>query len=214
LALYLNNCIDKATMELQEREDTVQLVHSALLIRPGNGKRLVAACYASRGSGKTQLVRCFLASKRSEAVMCGRVIVRCCEKAHHSNEKWMQQVQEGNVYDGFCELIRTHVLSVTGIAQDPSHYRNPIEVYQTWISETSKHYGIGADRTDVNPLIALDTCEIIASVVDKTRRHATSGKPHTLLESLCLAVPPPHGIFVIGCNATISTDALFLTCAR
>jgi hypothetical protein len=41
--------------------------------------------------------------------------------------------------------------------------------------------------------------------------HGESREPYTLLKAFCLAVPPPYGIFVIGCNAKMKVDSLFLT---
>jgi hypothetical protein len=211
LTLHLNNLIDKATMKLQERKDALQLLDTALLEFPGSQKRLVVICYSPRGSGKTQLVKWFLATRRSDAMKCGRVIVRCCDKGRRG---WMQQVKDGNVDEGLCALILMHVSSVTGRAQDASCYLTPEMAYASWIRETSEYFSIPAGMANVEPLIVLDTCEKLALDNHKTLRHETTKKPYTLLEAFCLAVPSPHRIFAIGCNAMISTDEVFLTMAN
>jgi hypothetical protein len=126
----------------------------------------------------------------------------------------MQQVEDSNVNEGLCALIRMHVSSVTGREQDESSYSNPEMAYASWIRETSEYFGIPAGMANVEPLIVLDTCELLALDNHKTLRHKMSGTPYTLLEAFCLAVPSPHRIFAIGCNAMISTDEVFLTMAR
>jgi hypothetical protein len=123
LRKYVNNCADNGSMKLQERNDAFQLLESALSARYVSGKRRVVYCYSPRGHGKTQFIKYFVTHQRANAMKCGRLIVRCCDRG---GDGWVQQVLEGNVSEGFCEMIRTHVCSVTGRKQNSSHYSNPL----------------------------------------------------------------------------------------
>ncbi|CUG93690.1 Bodo-specific multi-copy gene family, putative [Bodo saltans] len=115
---------------------------------------------------------------------------------------------------GLCELIRMHVVSITGYPQDPSHYCDPQTAYSTWMSETASYFQIPVGM-QCDPLIFLDTCEVLAQHDHKYRVHKSSGKPYTLLEAFCIAVPSPHGIFVAGTNFSLPvTDPMYVTMAN
>ncbi|CUG11135.1 Bodo-specific multi-copy gene family, putative [Bodo saltans] len=236
---YIDNNEEPADMKLQERDDVLAKLESALSTQPGSEKRNVAFSYSQRGSGKTQFLKYFVATRRKEALQYGRVIVRCCAKAIYEKNKhslsemsWYSLVLKDRAAqttspatvvaaasssdEGLCELIRTHVFDVTGIRQDPSNYCDPKTAYATWMNETARHFNINSETNDVAPLIVLDTCELLGQELHNTLVHKSStGKPYTLLEAFCLAVPSPHGIVVVGCNAQIaSTDAVLLTKAN
>lgn len=241
LGAHVNNVVDKAAMPLQERAQQLEATVKALEAQPGSEKRKVVFSYSPRGTGKTQFIKHFVATHRADALKCGRVIVRCCDKASHeshdkSRSPWFAQVMSDELTqrnddaitsstgsapalnstdEGFCHLIQIHVEKVTGRPQDRSHYTNPTEAYKTWMSETELYFEIPRTKKGVEPLIILDTCECLAELEHKSLVHKTSGKRYTLLEAFCLAVPSPFGILVMGCNANIdATDPVFLTMAN
>ncbi|CUG05417.1 Bodo-specific multi-copy gene family, putative [Bodo saltans] len=65
--------------------------------------------------------------------------------------------------DGLCELIRSHVESVTGRYQPKSNYTSRKVAYETWMQETALHFGIRYDMKKMDPLIVLDSCEVLDS---------------------------------------------------
>ncbi|CUG85291.1 Bodo-specific multi-copy gene family, putative, partial [Bodo saltans] len=189
LATHVNNVIDSAAMPLQERNSALDAMSRALSPAIGSELRNIAFCSSPRGSGKTQFLKHFVFTKRAEAMKCGRVIVRCCDKtAHETKDKsrpsWIAQVLQAqhsltanSIDDGLCELIRTHVECVTGTQQTSSNYRDPHTAYATWMSETARHFNIPKDKSNVDPLIILDTCEILSEHDHKSLVHKHSGKP-------------------------------------
>ncbi|CUE63850.1 Bodo-specific multi-copy gene family, putative [Bodo saltans] len=195
---HLRHSIDAPAMVTQERTSHFDSLAKALSTQ---GMRKIAYCNSPRGSGKTQFLMSFIDTKCAKAMKCGRVIVRCCDIAGHekrdpSRPPWLELAKHGASANGLCELIRTHVGSVTGCYQDPLHYRDPDTAYATWMSETANYFNIPEGEEHVDPLILLDTCELLA-------QREPHGKPQTMLESFCLAVPAPYGIVVVGCDATV-----------
>lgn len=79
-------------MRLQERDAALERLHQALMPRLSSDKSNVVFSYSQRGSGKTQFIKYFLATKRSEAIKCGRVIVRDCAK--ETNKAWLMWTKE------------------------------------------------------------------------------------------------------------------------
>ncbi|CUE63735.1 Bodo-specific multi-copy gene family, putative [Bodo saltans] len=222
LESYLREHVDPKTenaeMPLQERELLLEHVNKGLARKDGSEKREVVLSYSPRGSGKTQFLKWFVHQKRSEAMKCGRVIVRCCgvttrgkpqplwlTKVLQVSKKNKNQQPQGSSDDGLCELIREHVESITGYLQDPSHYTTPDEAYATWKRETAWWFGIPPSKENVDPLIILDTCELLAEHEHKSLVHPPSetaeATPFTLLEAFCLAMPSPHSIVFIGSSA-------------
>lgn len=108
---------------------------------------------------------------------------------------------------GLCELIRSHVQSVTGRYQQTSDYDDSDKAYASWIRETKSHFNI-PDRVTMDPLIVLDTCEVLDETDCKHKMRTT------MLESFCRAIPAPHKIFVIGCNARMQSVGLAATLAN
>ncbi|CUG89371.1 Bodo-specific multi-copy gene family, putative [Bodo saltans] len=229
LAKHVNNVLDSPMMELQDRHGNLTALDAALSTHSRTTEtRNVAFCSSPRGTGKSQFIKWLVFMKRLDAMKCGRVIVRCCDKtAHDSTDRkrptWIAQVLEDRALTqarkfhaqqsdatstaaGLCELIRTHVEAVTGASQELSHYCDPQTAYATWMSETTRHFKIPKDKSNVDPLIILDTCEILSEHDHKSLVHKHSGKPYTLLEAFCLAVPAPHSILAIGCNAQIDAS--------
>ncbi|CUE63824.1 Bodo-specific multi-copy gene family, putative [Bodo saltans] len=169
----------------------------------------VVCCCSPRGSGKTNLLMCLAQTMYPGAMEHGLVIVRCCDAAAHekcdpSRQSWLELVRNGAAVEGLCELIRTHVASVTGRPQDPSCYSEPKQAYKMWMSETKKFFGTPNGDENMEPLILLDTCELLAQHEHNSLKRKASGKPYTALEALCFAVPAPHGIVVVGCDANIT----------
>ncbi|CUG89378.1 Bodo-specific multi-copy gene family, putative [Bodo saltans] len=214
-------------MKIQERTAQVNKVEVALSPQPGSEVRSIAFCSSPPGTGKTQFIKHFVFEKRAQAMKYGRVIVRCCDKTESGmDDKWLKKVREdcatnsrpsaGNSTDeALCELIRTHVESVTGSAQTPSNYRDPHTAYATWMSETARHFNITADNTNVDALVIIDTGETLSQHDHKSLVHKHSGKPYTLLEAFCLAVPSPYGILVVGCDIAIElVDPTYLSKAQ
>ncbi|CUG92569.1 Bodo-specific multi-copy gene family, putative [Bodo saltans] len=230
LRRHLNNVVDSAAMALQERMKHLDVVVKALSEPHERQKHLVVSVSSPRGTGKTQFIKWFVSTSRVNAVKYGRVIVRCCDKGSHegkSQSLWFDRVMKcatscastasmiNTIDEGLCELVRIHVESVTGTLQDASNYRDPQAAYATWISETARHFEIPSDTMDVDPLIILDTCELLSEHDHHSLVHQLTGKPCTLLEAFCMAVPAPYGIFVSGCNATIdTTDTTYLAKAN
>ncbi|CUE63795.1 Bodo-specific multi-copy gene family, putative [Bodo saltans] len=226
----LNNTSDSAAMPLQERTEQLNFLDAALSPQPGSVVPRVVFCSSPRGSGKTQFIKWFVSQKRAEAMKYGRVIVRCCDKTSHqtrSLSSWMNLLLESRLSEKpasrqprpptnvLCQLICAHVEAVTGSPQNSSNYGDPKTAYATWMSETARCFGIPSSAgTTVDPLIILDTCELLAEH-DHNGLVKSSGKPYTLLEAFCLAVPAPYGIFVVGCNAQIdTTDPKYLSMAN
>ncbi|CUG92548.1 Bodo-specific multi-copy gene family, putative [Bodo saltans] len=222
LRRHLGNGIDSAPtvmMTLEQRAQQLDLLEGALSSQLGSDQRNIAFISSPRGTGKTEFLKWFVFMKRAEAVKCGRVIVRCCDKSSHDTNgatpSWMHLVcrsssdrsaPANSTDEGLCALIRTHVESVTGNPQDPTKYNNPQSAYATWMSETARHFNIPAGKKNVDPLIILDTAELLSQHDDhQTPSRKSSGKLYTLLESFCLAVPDSYSIFVMGCNANIDT---------
>ncbi|CUG92566.1 Bodo-specific multi-copy gene family, putative [Bodo saltans] len=228
---HLSSTAHCAEIPRREQEKLLALFELGLSHRIGSEKRGAALCHSRRGSGKTLLVKDFVNHKRSEAMTCGRVIVRCCDVTTRGNPQplWLTKVlqdckqnqQSGgssNSTDaGLCELIRAHVESITGYPQNPSQYITPNDAYATWKRETAWWFGIPPAKENVDPLIILDTCELLAEREHKFLEHAASGiaakTSYTLLEAFCLAIPSPHGIGFVGCNATFD-DRFSLTLAN
>jgi hypothetical protein len=208
---HVNNSGDRGDMKLQQRDDVLGLLDSKLDFHPASPKRNVVCCFACRGSGKTQLIKRFVVGHRMDAAKCGRVIVRCCEKA---KGEWIELCLRGRPEEGLCELVRMHVEEVTKKAQDKRLYSTPGAAYAMWVTETAACYSIPQGATKMRPLIILDTCEVLAAEMHPTQTHTSSGKRYTLLEAFCFAVPAPESIFVIGCNAGITSTDLVLTAAN
>lgn len=210
LCKHLTTTSMNAAMKLQERTGPLTKLNNALSVYAGMPN--IAFSSSPRGCGKTQFIKGFVSSHRAAALKCGRVIVRCCDKGRNdfpqstasSVSKGSTSIEEKAV---LCELIRKHVHEVTGRLQDESAYRDPPTAYATWISETARFFEIPPNAENVDPLILLDTCEFLAQDDHKSLVHECTRKPYTLLEALCLAVPAPYGIFVIGCNARINARA-------
>jgi hypothetical protein len=78
LNAHLNNIDSAASVALQERDAYLVELDKGLSLKDKKG---IAVCYAMRGSGKTQLIKYFVHSRRLNAAAAGRVIVRCCERA-------------------------------------------------------------------------------------------------------------------------------------
>ncbi|CUG85303.1 Bodo-specific multi-copy gene family, putative, partial [Bodo saltans] len=187
LSRYVNNIADSSSMPVQERTTQLDALVNALSAQRSSENRIIVYCTSPRGTGKTQFLKWAVFMRYSEAMRCGRVIVRCCDKAaHDGGDKtqlpWITQVLEdrsssstplerSSVDDGLCELIRTHVESVTGSRQDQTNYRDPHTAYATWMSETARHFNIPKDKSNVNPLIILDTCEILSEHDHKSLVH-------------------------------------------
>ncbi|CUG92975.1 Bodo-specific multi-copy gene family, putative [Bodo saltans] len=228
LSFHLSDVTTTNDMVLQDREAQLNKLSENLRADLFEGSmRKIVYSYSPRGSGKTQLVRCFLSTKRAIAVKWGRVIVRCCDRAAH--EPWALLVKSEAKIDataarnsvdcmphtdkGLRELIRTHVEAVTGRRQTLSNYLDAGTAYNTWISETAAYFGIPANVSGVDPLIVLDTCERLAEHEHDSMLHWDGynvARPYTLLDAFCRCVRSPHCIFVIGC-AKIDAEIMPLT---
>ncbi|CUE63749.1 Hypothetical protein, putative [Bodo saltans] len=218
--------------------NSLRNVDRALSPKSGSEKRNIV-CSASSTGNNTWLLTCFVSIKRAPAMRCGRVIVRCCRKsrrierpspkqqAPHHQPSWIDRVLEDekgattrpdkihSINEGLCELIRMHVAAVTGMWQDPSKYCDPCTAYATWISETAWFFGIDEGMRNLDPLIILDSCEILCECAHKTYVHTTSGKPYSMLEAFCLSVPSPYSILAVGCDVKIdTTDPVMLAIAN
>lgn len=216
----------------QEYAKQMDALERALSGQPGSEKRNVAFCYSPHGTDKTQFLANFVRQRRAEAMSCGRVIVRCCDKEARegiTGGSWFERVMQdkatsvathsakvGVSDEGLCALVRTHVESVTGNPQDKSKYSDPQAAYKMWISESARFFDISRDKEDVEPLIILDSCQVLGKHNHKFLVHRSSGKPYTLLEAFCLTIPSPYGIFVIGSSegAIDTTDPVLLTMAN
>ncbi|CUE63816.1 Bodo-specific multi-copy gene family, putative [Bodo saltans] len=212
---------DRASIELSDR------VEKALKPIAGSEKRRIVFCSSSSGSGKTEFVKLFTSSRRAAAMKCGRVIVRCCAK---QQTQWVSGVMaeslkkhedmpgllpKNSIDRALCELVRAHVELVTGYPQDPSNYCDPQTAYATWVKETARCFRIAEETVTMQPLIILDSCEVLAREHHKYLVHRSSGKPYTMLEAFCLSVPSPYGIFVIGCETNVNTsDPVLLALAN
>ncbi|CUG92564.1 Bodo-specific multi-copy gene family, putative [Bodo saltans] len=212
LRTNLNNVSDSANMPLQERTQQLNALARALSSQPGSETRQIAFSSSPRGSGKTQFIKWFVFKKRADGMKFGRVLVLCCSKAEGTS--LLARIIHGTVMTAadstdhaLCELIRNHVESVTGKPQDERNYSNPHSAYATWIRETSRHFRIPDHMENMEPLIILDTCELLAQHDHHSFVHnvTTGQKPFTMLEALCLSVPSPYSLFVTGCNARIDT---------
>ncbi|CUG92543.1 Bodo-specific multi-copy gene family, putative [Bodo saltans] len=201
----------------------------ALAPKPGCELRNVAALSAPQDS-RNKIIKKFVSQERLDALKYGRVIVRCCKKAARKKEfSWCKQVlvdraspwtetsarSSHSVDAGLCELIRTHVELVTSYPQDPSHYCDPQTAYATWMKETARCFRIAEETVTMQPLIILNSCEVLARENHKHLVHRSSGKPYTLLEAFCLSVPSPYSIFVSGTNIVLNEtmDSTFATMA-
>ncbi|CUE63872.1 Bodo-specific multi-copy gene family, putative [Bodo saltans] len=224
------NMFDRMDVPLQSHENMFDSMEQALSPKMGS-ERTIVICSAPRNSGKTTLLKRFVVAKLSDAMKCGRVIVRCCDVAASiGTNEWIAQVLEAratasgvglrepigsHVESGLCELIRTHVEAVTGLPQEPSAYCDPQTAYTTWMSETARHFKIPLGKENVDPLIILDSCEILSRHSHKSMVHKSSGEPYTLLETFCLKVPSPHGILVFGSHARFDpSDPILLFSAN
>ncbi|CUG88211.1 Bodo-specific multi-copy gene family, putative [Bodo saltans] len=217
--LYLEKHLEtdaSPAMRLQERDRQIMELDNVLTVPRGTARRVVVFSNSIRGSGKTEFLKSFVLTRRLEALKCGRLIVRCCRKAQDTrnpDRAWMTRVLEDSATnststtlnatdEGLCDLIRTHVESVTGSPQDASNYSNSASAYGSWIRETKTHFKM-QDNHDVDPLIILDNCELLAQHHHKSFVNKPAGRPFSLLEALSLAVPAPYGIFVIGSFGTM-----------
>ena len=210
---HLNNNYDNASMPLQERESTLDTLEKCVAHITDSQKRNVVYCYSCRGTGKTQFLKRFVVKKKPKAAEHGRVIACCCEKM--KNADWIERCLAGDVTAGLCELVRYHVEYVTGQVQDKELYKTPADAYKRWRDETAKRFGIDAKADDeMRPLILLDTCEMLAERRHPRLTHTSTREKYTLLEALCLEVPAPESIFVIGCNAGINATTFVLTSAN
>lgn len=232
---YLGNAavphLDAAAL-MTKQEDLGELckrAERALSVLRGSEKRNIASYSSPQTTRNTQLVKSFVHSKRADAIKCGRVIVRSCKT--EADSSWMASVQEERarslhytsspgaserspIQRGLCELIRSHVESVTDCPQSRSNYAHPQIAYASWISETARCFNIHPEG-NVSPLIILDSCEFLSMHDHNSLVHKHSATPYTLLEAFCLAVPSPHSIFVVGCDAKIDTsDPLMLAIAN
>ncbi|CUG86805.1 Bodo-specific multi-copy gene family, putative [Bodo saltans] len=211
---------DSAEMLLQERAEQLDIADRWLRLTLGSEKRQVALCYSPQGSGKSQFVKSFVHEKRAEAMKCGRVIVRCCDVATQKKPQpsWLSHVlrdcnehqRPANAHnstdDGLCELVREHVEAVTGFTQDAFEYRDSRAAYAMWIKETARCFGFKEEIEDIEPLIMLDTCELLAEHKHHSHKHK-SGVPNMLLEAFCLAMPSPKGRGLFsGCNAKFDEE--------
>ncbi|CUG86749.1 Bodo-specific multi-copy gene family, putative, partial [Bodo saltans] len=222
LCKCLNNRKFPCSMPLQDRDDpSDELTFFLEKDYKGSEKRCIISCFSPRGSGKTQFIKHYFFKFHEEAIKHGRVIVRCCDNA--LNATWMQLVKAGeegkqpldHATAGLCELIRSHVQSVTGRDQKLSDYDDSDKAYASWIRETNSHFIIPVGVT-MDPLIVLDTCEVLGETDCKHHMHKRKrpGTPYTLLEVFCRAIPAPHKIFVIGCNARMQYGDVAATLAN
>ncbi|CUG89375.1 Bodo-specific multi-copy gene family, putative [Bodo saltans] len=218
LAQRLNNA-DSAEMHLWERTEQLIKLTKALSPHPGSNKCQIVFSSSPRGSGKSQMIKWFVSNKREDGMKHGRVIVLCCDKERQSH---LARMIAGSVdittfltEQALCDLVRAHVQSVTGNPQDPRHYLTPHLAYATWISETARHFKIPEGQKEMEPLIILDTCDLLSQHQHQSLVHKSTGKPYTLLETLCRSVPPPYGIFVVGGHAHIEmSDPAYLATAN
>ncbi|CUG92570.1 Bodo-specific multi-copy gene family, putative [Bodo saltans] len=142
-----NNLTNPSDSDIKSRELSTQLDQAvrALTSKPGSEIRNVAFLSTPEGSGGNMWLHF------KEALKYGRVIVRCCDKsAQDRTSQWLKLVMadrlslssteapamDSHLTDaGLCELIRMHVVSITGYPQDPSHYCDPQTAYSTWMSD-------------------------------------------------------------------------------
>ncbi|CUG42687.1 Bodo-specific multi-copy gene family, putative, partial [Bodo saltans] len=224
LSEYLINKRFPCSMALQDRAEASKHLTELLdKVHEASNKRCIISCFSPRGSGKTQFVKYYFFKFHEEAIKHGRVIVRCCDKAESGGERWIKLVMEGkykrtpldHATAGLCELIRSHAQSVTGLDQQKSDYDTNEKAYASWIRVTKSHFNI-PDGLAMNPLIVLDTCEVLGVTDCKHEVHKTTrpGTPYTLLELFCSAIPSPHKIFVIGCNARMQYVGMAATFAN
>ncbi|CUG89370.1 Bodo-specific multi-copy gene family, putative [Bodo saltans] len=209
-AAQLNSSVVDVTASLRALEQ-------ALASPPGSEKRNIVFSQTAR-----RCTRSLLFQKRPYAMRCGRVIVRSCATKTQSREggEWLEPLlgmasHAFNAADAsLCELIRAHVESVVGLAQDPSKYCDPQSAYATWMSETAWYFGIEEETESMRPLIMLDNSEVLARIEHTSLVHESSGNPYTQLEALCLAIPSPYSIFVNGDGHIDTTDHLTLSIAN
>ncbi|CUG92565.1 Bodo-specific multi-copy gene family, putative [Bodo saltans] len=216
LALWLGNHNSGAAMVLQERALQLGSLRRALARQPGSEKRTIVTISSPCGSGKTQLIKRLVSVNHVDATKRGRVIVRCCSTtaADKDSERssWLTALLTNHSIDAaLCELVRTHVASVTGHPQDPSKYCDPQAAYATWMSETARYFRIQSQEESMDPVIILDTCEFLADRDHTFLVHKFNGKPYSLLEAFCLAIPSPYRILVVGTTVRIdTTDPIML----
>jgi len=220
LTKHLNNELTHADVRLQERDEYLQTMQDELSPTI-TGKTKIVFCYAMRGSGKTQLIKRFVYSRRLKAASAGRVLVRCCDRASKSGPLWLKLLlgatSTAEVRAALCRLIMEHVEEVTRRREDASHYTTVDAAYSQWgVATKTAFAGVFEDVShsadDLSPLILLDTCEILAGKKGFSVHEGGTG--YTLLEELCFAIPSPHAIFVTGCNASVDNTGLSLTKAH
>lgn len=198
---------------MRARASTFKALNHALSPFTGSEKRNVVV---SASAGGQLFLKQFLSQHRADAMKCGRVIVRCCNVA--ASEGWMNLVKKdgasvqlkshtnpsshmNSMDKGLCELIRSHVESVTGMPQQPFNYCDTHTAYKSWMKETAWFFRISDDATNVAPLIILDNCEVLSQTHHKSFVHGPTRTPYTLLEAFCLAIPSPYSILAMGCKA-------------
>ncbi|CUG92568.1 Bodo-specific multi-copy gene family, putative, partial [Bodo saltans] len=192
-----------ATVSRRRKKDymfDLSMLDRAMSPKLGSDQRNIAR-YHCKGNGML-LIREFLSSKRLTAAKKGRVIVSSCKSP------WVTRLLSGAVDSAdvaMCELIRTHVESITGLPQDPSKYCDPSSAFATWMSETAWFFRIAEGIGNVDPLIILQSCERLNKVDQNHLMHKTSRRPSTLLEAFCLALPSPHSMLLIGHNMQLET---------
>ncbi|CUG89377.1 Bodo-specific multi-copy gene family, putative [Bodo saltans] len=209
--LHAPHTID--TIPLQASLSWLSALDSALLPKPGAEVRNIVSC-----PGGACLLKHFVLMKRLHAMRSGRVIVRRCNFFGHEGPlfpPWLAGISNNQPKNKvLCDLIRTHVTSVTGWPQDPRHYRDdPQAACAMWMSETARHFQISnAPQENMEPLILLLDCEALANCPHTSLVHKSTGDLYSQLEGFCLDVPSPFSIFV---DAPINaSDPIFLSRAN
>ena len=207
---HLSNNNDAMSMSLVGRDDHIESVRSALWLQTIVPKRFVVWMSSMRGSGKTQFLERCVHSVFKSRLEHGRVIVRCCDKA--SGSVWMTEAGLLNEKSALCLLIWEHLREV--IHYTGPHFTRVEAAYKTWMEETGRFYKIPQDSKEMDPIILLDTCEVLSAKNHPTREHSETRTPYTMLEAFALQIPAPYGCIVVGCNAGIRTSSLVLSCAN
>eukprot|EP00455_Lapot_gusevi_P022978 TRINITY_DN2391_c0_g3_i4.p1 TRINITY_DN2391_c0_g3~~TRINITY_DN2391_c0_g3_i4.p1 ORF type:complete len:251 (+),score=-33.23 TRINITY_DN2391_c0_g3_i4:58-810(+) len=189
-------------------------IDMGLSSHPGCEERNIVLCDTGVSGNIHDTVRDFLKTKR-HAINAGRVIICCGNTQTELVNRVLEARSTMMIDEAVCEMIRLHVERVCGRPQDPLNYCDPQTAYATWESET-EYFQSGGEKSKPLIVLVLDgVCEELGKRAHPSLVHKSSGKPYTLLEGVCLAVPSPNGIFVIGRNAKIdATDPTFLSQAN
>ena len=208
---HLNNNNDPMSMNLVVLDKHITTVRSALEQQKIVDKRFVVWMYSMRGSGKTQFLKWCVHNVFKSRLEHGRVIVRCCDRASRRDSEWMKEAVRLDEKKALCSLIWEHLKEV--IHYSGKRFKAVDVAYETWKKTTREFYKIQTED-GMEPIILLDTCEMLRGKIHPTWKHSETFIPYTMLEAFALHIPAPHGCIVVGCNAGITSTSLVLTQAN